>query len=67
MRRQAEIAGLLAARLSDIEIAERLGISWHTVRSHVDHVFEQCACIRAQKLFTDVRRANDVRLPLRER
>ena len=40
MRRQAEIAGLLAARLSDIEIAERLGISWHTVRSHVDRVFE---------------------------
>lgn len=38
-RRQAEVARLLAGRFSDAEIAARLGLSWHTVRSHVDRVF----------------------------
>ena len=38
-RRQAEIARLLAGRLPDAEIATRLGISWHTVRSHTDRIF----------------------------
>ena len=38
-RRQAEIARLLAGRFPDSEIATRLGISWHTVRSHTDRIF----------------------------
>ncbi|MEP6781270.1 MAG: helix-turn-helix transcriptional regulator [Gemmatimonadaceae bacterium] len=37
--RQAQVARLLAGRLSDAEIASRLGVSWHTIRSHVDHIF----------------------------
>ena len=37
--RQAQVARLLAGRLSDTEIASRLGVSWHTIRSHVDHIF----------------------------
>jgi DNA-binding CsgD family transcriptional regulator len=36
--RQAEVATLLAMRLSTEEIAERLGISMHTARHHVEMV-----------------------------
>jgi DNA-binding CsgD family transcriptional regulator len=36
--RQAEVAAMLARRLTDKEIAQRLGISRHTARRHVELV-----------------------------
>ena len=42
--RQAEVAVLLADRRTDSEIAAELGISWHTVRSHVDRIFRALHC-----------------------
>lgn len=33
--RESEIANLLASGLSDMQIASRLNISYHTVRTHV--------------------------------
>ena len=42
--REAEVALLLAARRTDAEIAEALGISWHTVRSHIERIFELLGC-----------------------
>jgi DNA-binding CsgD family transcriptional regulator len=38
-RRESQVAALLAQRRTDSEIAAALGISWHTVRSHVERVF----------------------------
>lgn len=43
-RREAEVAVLLAERRTDAEIAAALGISWHTVRSHVERVFRALGC-----------------------
>jgi DNA-binding NarL/FixJ family response regulator len=37
--REAEVLGLLAAGLSNREIAEKLIISEHTVKTHINHVF----------------------------
>lgn len=39
--RQAEIVGLVASGLADKEIAQRLGISVHTVRTHLERVFRE--------------------------
>jgi DNA-binding CsgD family transcriptional regulator len=54
-RRQAEVARLLAGRLSDAEIASRLGVSWHTVRSHVDHVFSAMGVQSRQQIVERMR------------
>lgn len=43
-RREAQVAVLLAERRSDAEIATALGISWHTVRSHVERIFAALHC-----------------------
>jgi DNA-binding CsgD family transcriptional regulator len=43
-RREAEVAVLLAERRTDAEIAAALGISWHTVRSHVERIFLALRC-----------------------
>ena len=43
-RREAEVAVLLADRRTDAEIAAALGISWHTVRSHVERIFRALGC-----------------------
>ena len=43
-RREAQVAALLARRVTDAEIASELGISWHTVRSHVERVFRILGC-----------------------
>lgn len=43
-RREAEVAVLLAERRTDAEIASALGISWHTVRSHVERIFAALHC-----------------------
>lgn len=40
-RRQAEILSLVAAGLSDKEIASRLGVSPRTIQSHMDRLFLQ--------------------------
>lgn len=42
--READVALLLAARRTDAEIATELGISWHTVRSHIERIFELLKC-----------------------
>jgi len=42
--REAQVAVLLAERRTDAEIATRLGISWHTVRSHVERIFSRLDC-----------------------
>ena len=38
-RREPEVARLLAGRATNREIAERLGMSPHTVRHHAENVF----------------------------
>jgi DNA-binding CsgD family transcriptional regulator len=38
-RRQQEILGLLVAGMSDKQVAARLGVSRHTVRSHLDRLY----------------------------
>lgn len=43
-RREAQVAVLLAERRTDAEIASELGISWHTVRSHVERIFAALHC-----------------------
>ena len=43
-RREAQVAVLLADRRTDAEIAAALGISWHTVRSHVERIFAALEC-----------------------
>ena len=43
-RREAQVALLLADRRTDAEIAAELGISWHTVRSHVEGIFAALHC-----------------------
>lgn len=40
-RAEARVARLLAARRSNLEIAEVLGCSRHTVRHHVEHIFRK--------------------------
>ena len=42
--REAEIALLLCERRTDAEIARALGISWHTVRSHIERIFTALGC-----------------------
>jgi DNA-binding CsgD family transcriptional regulator len=42
--RESEVALLLAERRTDAEIAKALGISWHTVRSHIERIFELLGC-----------------------
>jgi DNA-binding CsgD family transcriptional regulator len=42
--REAEVAILLAERRTDSEIAKQLGISWHTVRSHIERIFDLLGC-----------------------
>jgi DNA-binding CsgD family transcriptional regulator len=39
--REAAIARLLAARRSPKEIADALGLSWHTVRRHMEHIYDK--------------------------
>jgi DNA-binding CsgD family transcriptional regulator len=39
--RQEAVVALIAAGLSDKQIALRLGLSRHTVRTHLDRVFEK--------------------------
>lgn len=43
-KREAQVAVLLAERRTDAEIATALGISWHTVRSHVERIFAALGC-----------------------
>jgi DNA-binding CsgD family transcriptional regulator len=54
-RRQADVARLLAARLSDAEIASRLGVSWHTVRSHVNGVLSAIGAHSRQEIIDRIR------------
>jgi DNA-binding CsgD family transcriptional regulator len=49
-QRQAEVARMVASRLSDAEIAKRLGVSWHTVRSHVDGVLREMGVHSRQEI-----------------
>jgi DNA-binding CsgD family transcriptional regulator len=42
--REAQIALLLCERKTDAEIACALGISWHTVRSHIEGIFTVLGC-----------------------
>jgi DNA-binding CsgD family transcriptional regulator len=49
-QRQAEVARMLATRLPDAEIAKRLGVSWHTVRSHVDGVLREMGAHSRQEI-----------------
>ncbi|MBV8064478.1 MAG: response regulator transcription factor [Actinobacteria bacterium] len=37
-RREVEVLRLMATGCSDAEIAHSLGVSWHTVRTHVEHI-----------------------------
>jgi two-component system nitrate/nitrite response regulator NarL len=42
-KREEEIARLVASGLSNHEIAERLSLSWHTVKNYLSRVFEKLA------------------------
>ncbi|MDX1530604.1 MAG: helix-turn-helix transcriptional regulator [Rhodothermales bacterium] len=39
--REAEVAHLLARGLTDAEVAEQLGVSWHTARKHAERVLQK--------------------------
>ncbi|MGQ0815353.1 MAG: response regulator transcription factor [Gemmatimonadota bacterium] len=54
--REAEVAVLLAERLSCREIAERLGLSFHTARTHTDRILMKLG----------VRSKNEVRQRVRQ-
>lgn len=58
-RREHEVLGLLAAGLSNKDIANRLGLSPNTVKTHVARVYEKLEAVRR----TDaVMRARELRL-----
>jgi ATP/maltotriose-dependent transcriptional regulator MalT len=52
---KAEVAVLLADRRTDAEIAAALGISWHTVRSHVERIFRALQCHTRREAATKLR------------
>lgn len=56
-RREAMIAELVAAGLPDKNIAERLGISFWTVRSHLTNMFRKCGAINRVELALLLRRS----------
>jgi DNA-binding CsgD family transcriptional regulator len=39
--REAQVAGLLARRATDAEVAATLGVSWHTARRHAERVLRK--------------------------
>lgn len=39
--REAQVAGLLARRATDAEVAAALGVSWHTARRHAERVLRK--------------------------
>lgn len=49
--REKEICALVLQGLSDNEIAERCGISFTTVRTHLKHVFDKVDCSGRNQLF----------------
>jgi DNA-binding CsgD family transcriptional regulator len=51
--REREVYRLLLAALSDKEISERMGISWHTVRYHVSNIFLKCGVRTRTQLFLE--------------
>ena len=52
--RERQVYELLLAALSDKEISQRMGISWHTVRYHVSNIFAKCGVKTRTQLFLDL-------------
>ncbi|MDR3097971.1 MAG: helix-turn-helix transcriptional regulator [Paraburkholderia sp.] len=49
-RREREVVGLVAEGLLDKEIAQRLGISYTTVRTHLDRSFQKLGISNRSRL-----------------
>lgn len=49
-KREQEVITLLAQGKSNLEIANRLGITFETVKEHVKHLFRKCNVHRRQEL-----------------
>jgi DNA-binding CsgD family transcriptional regulator/tetratricopeptide (TPR) repeat protein len=56
-RRELEIATLLAANLTDKEIATALSISWHTARKHVENVMRKLGVGRRNQVASAAKEA----------
>lgn len=54
--RESEVAGLLAEGLSDKAIAQRLDISWHTVRTHVRNILGKLEISSRRNVGAELRR-----------
>lgn len=42
--RELEVLKLIMLGLSNQEIGEKLFISYHTVKAHIENIFEKCKC-----------------------
>jgi len=57
-KRESAICGLVVTGLSDKKVAERLGISYWTVRSHMASIFRKCGVVNRVELVNLLRNSS---------